>query len=85
MGQEEKVETEEEKEKKRKRQEMFDMRCHPDMPNLSVGDVNLTEANFEKFKKENELFILAISDSQCLRCCFTEQFLDEIHTPQKTN
>lgn len=60
------------------------MNCHPDLPNLSVGDLNLTDDNFEKFKSENELFILGLSDVQCKHCCFTERFLDEIYTPLKT-
>ena len=41
-----------------------DKNCHPKFPNLSVGDVNITsEAQFEAFKKENEVFIIGISDS----------------------
>ena len=58
--------------------------CHPAFPNLSVGDVNLTAANFDKFKQDNEVFILGISDSQCERCCYTEGLLVSILTGLQT-
>lgn len=58
--------------------------CSPDYPNLSVGDVNLTVSNFDKFKKDNEVFILGISDSQCEHCCYTEGMLNGIHTGLQT-
>jgi hypothetical protein len=58
--------------------------CHPAFPNLSVGDVNLTAANFDKFKQDNEVFILGISDSQCDRCCYTEGLLYSILTGLQT-
>ena len=58
--------------------------CHPAFPNLSVGDVNLTAANFDKFKQDNEVSILGISDSQCERCCYTEGLLYSILTGLQT-
>ena len=58
--------------------------CHPGVPNLSVGDVNLTAANFDKFKQDNEVFILGISDSQSDRCCYTEGLLISILTGLQT-
>ncbi len=42
---------------------MRDRNCNPNLPNLSVGDVNLTANNFEEFKKNNEVFILGVSDN----------------------
>jgi len=38
--------------------------CAPSLPNLSVGDGNLTSAEeLEAFKRDNEVFVLGISDS----------------------
>ena len=54
--------------------------CAPTLPNLSVGDFNLTQASFDKFKQENEIFVLGISDSQCEQCCFTEGMLNSVLT-----
>ncbi|CDW90844.1 UNKNOWN [Stylonychia lemnae] len=49
--------------------------CSADLPNLSVGDQNLTQSNFEKFKKANNLFVLGLSDSGCPQCCTSEELL----------
>jgi len=57
-----------------------DKNCNPKLPNLSVGDVNITGDTFEWFKKENEVFVLGISDNQCDHCCFTEGLLDYVHS-----
>ena len=46
-----------------------------DLENLSVGHINLTDANFKAFKKVNNLFVLALSDSKCITCCTTESYL----------
>ena len=54
------------------------------MPNLSVGDLNLTVRNFDKFKAENEVFILGVSDNQCDHCCFTEGMLNSIYSGLQT-
>ena len=54
--------------------------CHPSFPNLSVGDVNLTQSNLDKFKGDNEIFVVGVSDSQCERCCYTEGLLNSIWT-----
>jgi hypothetical protein len=39
---------------------------------------------FEKFKKDNEVFVLGISDSQCEHCCFTEGMLNSVHSGFQT-
>ena len=57
-----------------------DKNCNPRLPNLSVGDVNLTAKNFEEFKKQHDVFILGVSDNQCDHCCYTEGMLDSIHS-----
>jgi len=54
------------------------------MPNLSIGDVNLTQATFDQFKRDNEVFLLGISDIQCDHCCYTEGLLDLAWTGFKT-
>jgi hypothetical protein len=48
------------------------------LPNLSVGDVNLTNKNYMKYKKSQKVFILAVSDSQCSDCCQSEPILNEL-------
>ena len=45
------------------------------MPNMSVGNINLTDKNYVKFKKQNSLFIIGMTDSQCDLCCSTESIL----------
>lgn len=52
--------------------------CRQDHPNLSVGDVHLTTSNYMKFKKENKLFVLGISDSECVHCCHSEPLLHQM-------
>ena len=49
--------------------------CQASMPTLSIGDYNLTQNNFMKFKKQNKLFVLGIADSQCRSCCQSEPML----------
>ena len=64
--------------------------CRQDHPNLSIGDTFLTTSNFMKFKKDNQLFVLGISDSECVHCCHSElllhslweDFQDQIYTFQ---
>ena len=46
-----------------------------DLENLSIGHITLTDANFKPFKKANSLFVLALSDSNCISCCTTESYL----------
>lgn len=42
---------------------------------MSVASINLTDKNYVKFKKQNHLFILGMSDSHCKYCCQNEPFL----------
>jgi hypothetical protein len=42
-----------------------------------VGDINLSDKSYESFKKQNQLFILGMSDSNCERCCQSEPLLKE--------
>jgi len=44
-----------------------------------VGDYNLTTANFDKYKKSNNIFVMGISDSSCLGCCTSEEFLNDLY------
>ena len=56
--------------------------CSDDLETLSVGDVELTSANYIPFKKDNRLFVLGISNrdiKNCPLCCMTERILDEVH------
>lgn len=43
--------------------------CDKSLPSLSVSDVVLDQRSFLRFKKENKLFVLGISDSSCKHCC----------------
>ncbi|CDW89510.1 UNKNOWN [Stylonychia lemnae] len=52
--------------------------CKEELPTLSVKDVLLTSANWDSFKKKNELFILGVSDSECPLCCQSEPLLKEL-------
>ena len=52
--------------------------CRKDLPTLSIGDYNLTQNNFMKFKKQNKLFVLGIADSQCRSCCQSEPMLQVV-------
>jgi hypothetical protein len=65
--------------KKKKDDEIIDKPakgCRADMPTLSVYDVKIdTNAKWLDFKKKNKLFILGISDKQCLTCCQDEPLL----------
>ena len=48
------------------------------MPNLSVGHLTLTDQNFKSFIKSNKMFVLGVSDSSCLNCCYTELSLSNL-------
>lgn len=52
--------------------------CNAQYPNLSVGDIQLSDNNFYEFKKNNKLYILGISDSDCPQCCTTEDLLNSL-------
>lgn len=49
--------------------------CDHGLETLSQGNVRLTSKSFNKFKKSEKTFILAVSDSECAICCNTEQTL----------
>lgn len=53
--------------------------CIAELPNLSVGDVVLTKTTYDKFKKDNNIFILGLSDSTCSGCCVSEPMLSNLH------
>ena len=44
-------------------------RCRHDLPTLSVSDVFVTAESWPEFKKNNKVFVLSVSDSQCPTCC----------------
>lgn len=52
-----------------------EQQCNPDLPNLSVGNGNLTDKTIAKYKKDYSLFIIGMSNSECELCCSTESFL----------
>ena len=54
-------------------------KCNEELPNLSVGDFNITNGNYVQFKKQNKLFVLGISDSACSECCTSESILFNLH------
>ena len=45
---------------------------------MAVGDFNLTDKNYNLFKKQNTLFIVGMSDSECTLCCTSERFLKSL-------
>ena len=51
-----------------------------DFPNLSQGNFKLTHKSITKFKARNPLFVLAVSDSSCAECCFSERLLHNFIT-----
>lgn len=59
-------------------QEMTQRNCDPKLPNLAVSDFNLTDKNYNSFKKQNPLFIIGVSDSDCALCCTTERLLKNL-------
>ena len=50
-------------------------RCRHDLPTLSVSDVFVTAEEWSEFKKNNKVFVLSVSDSQCPTCCQDEPLL----------
>ena len=52
--------------------------CDPAFPNLAVGDALLNAENFDEFKKDNKLFVLGVSDSNCGECCVSEPLLHAV-------
>jgi hypothetical protein len=59
-------------------QEMKQRNCDPELPNLAVSDFNLTDKNYNSFKKQNPLFVIGLSDSDCALCCTTERLLKNL-------
>ena len=57
-----------------------DLKCDPQLPHFSVGDVNLTKENYEAFKVDHKVFILGLSDSECSKCCYMESMLKRLHS-----
>ena len=43
----------------------------------------LTHSTYEKFKKDNNLFVLGLSDSTCVACCVNEPMLSRLHSDFK--
>ena len=62
-----------------------DLKCDPELPHFSVGDVNLTKENYEDFKTKNKVFVLGLSDSECTECCYIEPMLKHLHSMLATN
>lgn len=58
--------------------EMKQRQCDPELPNFAVSDYNLTDKNYNTFKKQNPLFIIGLSDSDCALCCTTERLLKNL-------
>lgn len=59
-----------------------DVCVNDDFEHMSVGHIQLTDANYSKFKKEvmatSKIFVLGASDSSCDQCCFTEELLSNL-------
>ncbi|CAI2386410.1 unnamed protein product [Moneuplotes crassus] len=55
--------------------------CHPDFPNLSIGDHFLEEEGFDlkTYKSNHKIFVLGISDSICENCCKGEILLGQLN------
>lgn len=53
--------------------------CRSDLPNLSVGDMHLTDDNYFKFKKKNFMYVVGVSSAECETCCALEPLLNELH------
>ena len=51
--------------------------CDEKLPTLSVAKENFikTKAEWDRFVKENPLFVVSISDSKCSKCCRAEPIL----------
>jgi len=45
------------------------------MPTLKIGNILLDRSNYDKFTKDNEVFIFGVSDSSCPECCSSEPLL----------
>ena len=60
----------------------FDYDCNEEYQHLTVGHLNLTDDNYSKFKKDimatTKVFVMGVSDSSCVQCCFTEALLDNL-------
>ena len=45
--------------------------------------MNLTDKNFDLFKKKNPVFILGLSAKDCTQCCQTEDILNQFSQESK--
>jgi len=55
-----------------------EVECDPAYPHFSAGDLNLTKDNYEEFKKQNKVFLLGLSDSECTKCCYMERMISKL-------
>ena len=54
------------------------IKCLPEFPHFSAGDLNLTKENYESFKTKSKVFVLGLSDSDCEKCCYMESMLNHL-------
>ena len=59
--------------------------CKDGIENLSQGNVRLNSKSFKKFKTSNKLFVLAVSDSSCEKCCYSEFLIQNFIKEEKNN
>lgn len=57
--------------------------CKSGLENLSQGSVRLNKKSFAGYKSKNREFVLAVSDSSCTTCCFTEYLIYNLLKQQK--
>ncbi len=65
--------------KNENQQTLDDLKCDPNYPHFSVGDINLTKETYEEYKKTHPVFLLGLSDSECEKCCYIEPMLNLLH------
>lgn len=53
--------------------------CSEELPHLATGHIQLTDANYKKWKSANSrLHVLGVSDSSCSKCCQSEAILAQL-------
>lgn len=62
-----------------------DVKCLPEHPHFSAGDLNLTKANYDTFKAQHRVFVLGLSDSDCETCCYMESMLHHLKVLLSSN
>ena len=61
-----------------------EIQCRSNLPPLAIGDFVMKNAkDFKDFKLEHEIYILAVSDTKCEKCCQGEIILDELNELSK--